>query len=88
MDAKGFRTLDDFRGLSLPRVVEWKHLDLNYKIVARIHRREMHRLRAVLHRPAGMARTSAFISTAKPARPGMVTARRRKSKPRAGDASR
>ncbi|HLH00874.1 MAG TPA: NAD-dependent dihydropyrimidine dehydrogenase subunit PreA [Bryobacteraceae bacterium] len=37
MDSKGFRTLDDFRGLSLPRVVEWKHLDLNYKIVARIH---------------------------------------------------
>jgi dihydropyrimidine dehydrogenase (NAD+) subunit PreA len=38
MDEKGFRTLDDFRGLSLPRVVEWKHLDLNYKIVARIDR--------------------------------------------------
>jgi dihydropyrimidine dehydrogenase (NAD+) subunit PreA len=37
MDSKGFRTLDDFRGLSLPRVVEWKNLDLNYKIVARIH---------------------------------------------------
>jgi dihydropyrimidine dehydrogenase (NAD+) subunit PreA len=36
MDEKGFRTLEDFRGLSLPRVVEWKHLDLNYKIVARI----------------------------------------------------
>ena len=37
MDEKGFRTIDDFRGLSLPRVVEWKNLDLNYKIVARIH---------------------------------------------------
>jgi dihydropyrimidine dehydrogenase (NAD+) subunit PreA len=37
MDEKGFRTLDDFRGLSLARVTEWKHLDLNYKIVARIH---------------------------------------------------
>jgi dihydropyrimidine dehydrogenase (NAD+) subunit PreA len=37
MDEKGFRTLDDFRGLSLPKVTEWKHLDLNYKIVARIH---------------------------------------------------
>jgi dihydropyrimidine dehydrogenase (NAD+) subunit PreA len=37
MDSKGFRTIDDFRGLSLPRVVEWKDLDLNYKIVARIH---------------------------------------------------
>ena len=37
MDGKGFRTIDDFRGLSLPRVVEWKNLDLNYKIIARIH---------------------------------------------------
>jgi dihydropyrimidine dehydrogenase (NAD+) subunit PreA len=37
MDAKGFRSIDDFRGLSLPRVVEWKDLDLNYKIIARIH---------------------------------------------------
>jgi len=37
MDAKGFPTLEDFRGLSLPRVVEWKNLDLNYKIVAKIH---------------------------------------------------
>jgi len=37
MDEKGFHTLDDFRGLSLARVTEWKHLDLNYKIVARIH---------------------------------------------------
>ena len=37
MDEKGFQTLSDFRGLSLPRVTEWQHLDLNYKIVARIH---------------------------------------------------
>ncbi len=37
MDEKGFRTLDDFRGASLGRVVEWKRLDLNYKIVARIN---------------------------------------------------
>ena len=37
MDEKGFRTLDDFRGLSVPKVTEWKHLDLNYKIVARIN---------------------------------------------------
>jgi dihydropyrimidine dehydrogenase (NAD+) subunit PreA len=37
MDEKGFRTLQDFRGLSLPKVTEWQHLDLNYKIVARIH---------------------------------------------------
>ena len=38
MDEKGFRTIEDFRGLSLPKVTEWKHLDLNYKIVARIDR--------------------------------------------------
>ena len=37
MDSKGFAAIEDFRGLSLPRVTEWKHLDLNYKIVARIN---------------------------------------------------
>ena len=37
MDQKGFGTLDGLRGQSLGRVVDWKHLDLNYKIVARIH---------------------------------------------------
>ena len=36
MEEKGFRTIEDFRGLSLPRVTEWKHLNLNYKIVAHI----------------------------------------------------
>src|SRR6266851_1030538 len=36
MSEKGFRTIEDFRGLSLPKVTEWKHLNLNYKIVARI----------------------------------------------------
>jgi dihydropyrimidine dehydrogenase (NAD+) subunit PreA len=36
MDEKGFRTIADFRGLSLPRVTDWGHLDLNYRIVARI----------------------------------------------------
>jgi dihydropyrimidine dehydrogenase (NAD+) subunit PreA len=38
MDEKGFATIDDFGGLSVPKVTEWKHLDLNYKIVARINR--------------------------------------------------
>jgi dihydropyrimidine dehydrogenase (NAD+) subunit PreA len=37
MDEKSFRTIDDFRAMSLPKVVEWKNLDLNYKIIARIH---------------------------------------------------
>ena len=36
MDESGFATLDDLRGKSLSRVTEWKHLNLNYKIVARI----------------------------------------------------
>ena len=36
MSEKGFASIDDFRGLSLPQVTEWKHLNLNYKIVARI----------------------------------------------------
>src|SRR6202040_995211 len=30
-------TIDDFRGRSLPNVTEWKHLNLNYKIIAKIH---------------------------------------------------
>ncbi len=37
MAEKGFNTIDDFRGLSLPNFREWKHLNLNYKVVARIH---------------------------------------------------
>src|ERR1700688_4248498 len=37
MAEKGFATIDDFRGLSLPTVVKWNQLNLNYQIVARIH---------------------------------------------------
>jgi len=37
MDSKGYANLDAFRGLSLPRVTDWQHLDLNYKIIARIN---------------------------------------------------
>jgi len=36
MRTKGFATLEDFRGLSIDRVTEWKHLNLNYKVVAHI----------------------------------------------------
>ncbi|HEY4381107.1 MAG TPA: NAD-dependent dihydropyrimidine dehydrogenase subunit PreA [Acidobacteriaceae bacterium] len=36
MDEKGFATIEDFRGKSLPRITEWKHLNLNYRIVAQI----------------------------------------------------
>jgi dihydropyrimidine dehydrogenase (NAD+) subunit PreA len=37
MREKYFSTIEDFRGLSLPQVTDWKHLNLNYKIVARIN---------------------------------------------------
>jgi dihydropyrimidine dehydrogenase (NAD+) subunit PreA len=37
MREKGFSRIEDFRGLTLPRVREWKDLNLNYKIVAHIH---------------------------------------------------
>lgn len=36
MMEKGFATIADFYGKSLRNVQEWKHLNLNYKIVARI----------------------------------------------------
>jgi dihydropyrimidine dehydrogenase (NAD+) subunit PreA len=36
MGEKGFASIEDFRGLSLPRVTDWKNLNLNYKIVAQI----------------------------------------------------
>jgi dihydropyrimidine dehydrogenase (NAD+) subunit PreA len=37
MRRKGYRTIDDFRGLSLPNVREWKNLNLNFRVVAEIH---------------------------------------------------
>lgn len=37
MKQKGFATIDDFRGRSLPNVLDWKHLNLNFQVVARIH---------------------------------------------------
>jgi dihydropyrimidine dehydrogenase (NAD+) subunit PreA len=37
MDEKGFRTIEDFRGASLSHVKDWRNLNLNYKIVAKIH---------------------------------------------------
>jgi dihydropyrimidine dehydrogenase (NAD+) subunit PreA len=36
MSEKGFATIEEFRGLSLAKVTEWKHLDLHYKVVAHI----------------------------------------------------
>ncbi len=36
MDGKGYRRLDDFRGLAVPNVTDWQYLDINYQIIAKI----------------------------------------------------
>ena len=37
MDSKGFKSLDDFRGRAVPKVTEWRHLNLNHVSKAVIH---------------------------------------------------
>jgi len=37
MRRKGYETVSDFRGLSLPNMREWKNLNLNFRVVAEIH---------------------------------------------------
>jgi dihydropyrimidine dehydrogenase (NAD+) subunit PreA len=37
MSEKGFRRIEDFRGRSASKVTDWNRLNLNFKIVARIH---------------------------------------------------
>ena len=37
MRRKGYEKVEDFRGLSLPNMREWKKLNLNFKVVAKIH---------------------------------------------------
>ena len=60
MAEKGFATIDDFRGLSLPNVREWKQLNLNYQIVARIHE-DLCIGCQLCYTLAGTVRISAFI---------------------------
>jgi len=36
MDSKGYRSLDDFRGLAIPNTVDWNELDINYDVKASI----------------------------------------------------
>jgi len=36
MDRKGYRTIEDFRGLAVPNVTDWQYLNLNYVTKARI----------------------------------------------------
>lgn len=37
MEDKGFETIYDFKGKALPNVTEWKHLNLEHKVVANIN---------------------------------------------------
>lgn len=37
MDERGFETIYDFAGKALPNIVEWKELNLSYKVVASIN---------------------------------------------------
>ena len=50
LDEKGFRSVNELIGRSLPSVSKWEELDLNYKIVAQHRPEEVHRLRALLRR--------------------------------------
>jgi dihydropyrimidine dehydrogenase (NAD+) subunit PreA len=36
MRRKGYETIEDFRGRSLPNMRDWKHLNLNFRVVAAI----------------------------------------------------
>lgn len=36
MRSKGYRTIDDFRGMAVPNVTDWQYLNLNYVVKARI----------------------------------------------------
>jgi dihydropyrimidine dehydrogenase (NAD+) subunit PreA len=40
MDEKGFRTIDDFIGRSIPTLTSWEELDINYHIVANINQQK------------------------------------------------
>jgi len=39
MDERGFRSVQDFRGLAVANVKDWGDLDLNYKVIAKIDSR-------------------------------------------------
>lgn len=38
MDSKGYKTLDSFRGMALPNVVDWNDLNMNFDTKARINK--------------------------------------------------
>jgi dihydropyrimidine dehydrogenase (NAD+) subunit PreA len=37
MDEKGYTSIEDFRGLAIPKVTDWQHLNLNYVVKAEIN---------------------------------------------------
>lgn len=37
MDDKGYKSLDDFRGMAVPNVVDWNDLNMNYDVKAKIN---------------------------------------------------
>ena len=49
MDEKGFRTIDDFRGKSLPRVTDWKRPQPELQARGADRPETVHRLPALLH---------------------------------------
>ena len=63
MRRKGYETIDDFRGLSLPKMRDWKHLNLNFRVVARDPCGQVHRLPALLH---GVLGWSAPVHSSRP----------------------
>lgn len=36
MDDKGYKNINDFIGLSVPKIIKWEELDINFHIVAKI----------------------------------------------------
>ena len=37
MDAKGYATIEDFRGIAVPNITDWQYLNLNFKTIANIN---------------------------------------------------
>jgi len=37
MDSKGYKSIDDFRGMAVPNIMNWNQLNMNYDIKARIN---------------------------------------------------
>jgi dihydropyrimidine dehydrogenase (NAD+) subunit PreA len=37
MDEKGYKTVEDFRGMAAPKVTDWQHLNLDYVVKAKIN---------------------------------------------------